>query len=371
MKRLRVVPALACAAACGVVLTGCASGGETVVVTATAWVDPDSGEVVTTEVGAPAAPQDAAESHNDVDWQSEYASVLDNPSVYDFNGANPAGVEVEFSPEGKYEYALAEVNGGGNPELLLSSWGTDPGQGRYARVLVFSVDGGTLEHSTQALTMGAAGAGGFRAAVEASQLGRGLYQVTGSSGRGEGESRWCDVDGAQLGAVSQPSPARLTGSLPLHLLITWTPVEDRSALDAGQQTLLMPDDEYPSQVDAPDVVVEGNVVKKTGAELRPEGMPNGEDPNSEYILLQLDSPQEFTDYMHAGEVYTRETDAVALGKNEASQLGYTFVDGMEWEALIGQRVRLTIAPGHVHFQTDASMPTGALRVGRFEQVEVL
>lgn len=371
MKRLRVVPALACAAACGVVLAGCASGGETVVVTATAWVDPDSGEVVTTEVGAPAAPQDAAESPDGVDWQGEYASVLADPAAYDFSGANPAGVEVEFTPEGKYEYALAEVNGGGNPELLLSSWGTDPGQGRYARVLVLTTDGGALEHSMQALTMGAAGAGGFRAAVEASQLGRGLYQVTGSSGRGEGESTWCDVDGAQFASVSQPSPARLTDSLPLHLLITWTPVEDCSALDAGQQTVFLPEDDNPNQVDGPEVVVEGNVVKKTGAELRPEGMPNSEDPNSEYILLELDTPQEFTDYRHAGEVYTRETDAVSLGMREKSQLGYSHINGTEWETLVGQRVRLTVAPGNVHFQTDASMPMGALRIGRIEKVEIL
>lgn len=371
MKRFRVIPALGCAA----VLAGCASGGETVVVTATAWVDPDSGEVVTTEVatnevGAPsaAAPDTSAAP---LDWQSEYGKVLDNPGEYDFTGANPAGVAVEFSAIGEYEYALVETNGGGNPELLLSSWGTDPGQGRYARVLVFSTDGGALEHSTQAMTMGAAGAGGFRAAVEASQLGRGLYQITGSSGRGEGESVWCDVEGVQFTSCAEPTPARLTGSLPLHQLITWTPIDDRSALEIGEPTVLLPDDENPNAVDAPDVVIEGNVVKKTGAELRPGGMPNGEDPSSEYILLQLDAPQEFTDYMHAGSVTTQETDAVSLGINERSPGGYAHAHGGEWSALVGQRVRLTLDPRNVHFQTDASMPMGALRIGRFEKVEVL
>lgn len=366
MKLFRVFPAFACA----VMIAGCASNGETVYVTATEWVDPDSGEVVTTEVGAAPAPASASAADG-VGWQSEYAAVLDNPGSFDSGGANPAGIDVEFSPVGEYEYALVEANGGGSPELLLSSWGTDPGQGRYARVLVFSIDGGALEHSAQALTMGAAGAGGFRAAVEASQLGRGLYQITGSSGRGEGESVWCDVEGVQFTSVSQPSLAHLTGSLPLHLSITWTPVEDRSALDAGQQTVFLPEDDNPNQVDGPEVVVEGNVVKKTGAELRPEGMPNSEDPNSEYILLELDTPQEFTDYRHAGEVYTRDTDAVSLGMREKSQLGYSHINGTEWETLVGQRVRLTVAPGNVHFQTDASMPMGALRIGRIEKVEIL
>lgn len=373
MKRILVIPALACALA----VSGCADGPfggrETVVVSATEWVDPDTGEVAYTEVGEPAQAQDdksegkdGKKAAPDIDWASEYAKVLDNPEQYNFEVPNPAGVDVEFSVIGDYNYALVEANGGGHPELLLNSWGTDPAQGRYARVLVFSVDDGSLQHSDQALTLGAAGAGGFRATVEAPQLGRGLYQNRGTSGTNEGESFWCDIDGTTLKPAAEPDTIRLTSSPPLHLLINWSPVADRAALEAGELTVSLPENENVNPVDAPDVVATGTVVKKTGLELSPQGMPNNEDPNSEYFLLQLDSPQEFTDHMHAGEVYTKATDAVSLGMREGSR-----VHGAEWAALEGQRVQLTMAPEMVHFQTDASMPPGALRVGGFKEVKIL
>ena len=65
---------------------------------------------------------------------------------------------------------------------------------RYASVLVFTTDGGALEVADQSLVYGAAGAGGFRAGLFASQLGRGLYQTTHSSGMGEGQSTWVDLE---------------------------------------------------------------------------------------------------------------------------------------------------------------------------------
>lgn len=78
MKLFRVIPAFAYAT----MMASCASNGETVYVTATEWVDPDSGEVVTTEVGA--APAPAATAADGVDWQSEYAAVLDTPGLLRF-----------------------------------------------------------------------------------------------------------------------------------------------------------------------------------------------------------------------------------------------------------------------------------------------
>lgn len=119
------------------------------------------------------------------------------------------------------------------------------------------------------------------------------------------------------------------------------------------------------------MVVEGTVVKKTGAQLQPEGTPNGEDPASEYFLLHMHAPQEFTDHNHAGSVFTNTTEYVFLGARETSARGYANVQNTEWEHFVGERVRLTIAPQHVRFQTDASMPMGALRVARYESAEVL
>lgn len=370
MKVSRVLPALACSLA----LVSCSSGAETVTVTATEWVDPDSGEAVTTEVGAPVAPAteaDGNDAQSNSDWAAEYAQVLDNPGAHNFDLPNPSGFEVAYVPNGEYAYALVEANGGGAPELLLSSMSVDEYSNHFARVLVFSTDGGSLQSSGQTLIYGAAGAGGSRAAVEASQLGRGLYQNQWSSGTGDGESTWFDVDGANLTNPADTGDYSARFAAPAHLTVNWLPVEDRSALETGALTVALPEDPYSAHADGPDVVVEGTVVAKTGAELRPEGMPNGEDPASEYFLLQLDAPQEFTDHNHAGSVYESTTEFVSLGAREIGARGYTNVRSPEWEQFAGKRVRLTIAPQHIHFQTDASMPTGALRVARFQAAEVL
>ena len=154
------------------------------------------------------------------------------------------------------------------------------------------------------------------------------------------------------------------------MAVNWHPSQDRAALDAGELTVSLPEKRGLAPVDEPDVVIEGTVVAKTGAELI-DSMPNGEDPASEYFLLQLDAPREFTDHYHATSVYTREAEYVSLGRREISARGHERLDGLEWERLQGERVRLTVAPENVHFPTDASMPTGALRVSRFVSAEIL
>lgn len=367
MKVSRALTPLACALA----LASCSASGETVVVTATEWVDPDSGEVVTTEIGAPSAPEgDTAENDGAADWPAEYAKVLDDPAAYNFNVPSPGRDEVDHVPDGEYFYALVEANGGGAPELLLSSMSSDEHSNHFARVLVFSTDGGSLETSSDSLIYGASGAGGSRAGVEASQLGRGLFQAHWVSGTGDGSTVWHDVDGATISAPTEPEEMNVQYPRPGHLTVNWQPTQDRAALDAGELTVSMPEVRGPAPVDEPDVVVEGTVVAKTGAELI-DSMPNGEDPASEYLLLQLDAPREFTDHHHAGSVYSRDAEYVSLGRREISARGNERLDGLEWERLQGERVRLTVAPEHVHFPTDTSMPTGALRVSQYKSAEIL
>lgn len=352
-------------------VSACAGGDsrETVVVTSVKWVDPDP------DAGQDLPEPDVEGSGGDKgssssDWQSEYAEVLDDPGAQNFDVPLVTDIDVEFTPEGNYNYALVEANGRGNPELLLSQWSNDAYSNRFARVLVFTTDGGSLEVADQSLTYGAAGAGGFRAGLNASQLGRGFYQTTHSSGTGEGKSTWVEMTGASLNAPYEETDFHAQGLPPLQLVINWQTLEDRAPLEQGELTVSLDDDAI-DRIAGGDIVVEGEVVKKTGAELRPEGMPNGEDPSSEYFLLQLDSPQEFTDYRHGGSEYTKSTQYVSLGAREVGARGHMRSNNLEWENFVGERARLTVAPQHVHFQTDTGMPTGALRVGRYENVELL
>ena len=364
MKRFRALAALPLA------LGACSASPETVFVTATAIVDPDSGEVVTTAMDEPAA-QTAEQTvaQTAVDWQSEYAGVLDKTDTYDFDVPNPAGIETEFVPNGDFDYALVEATGGGAPELLLSQWSIDSYSNRFARVLVFSVDSGTLTQVSNGLTYGAAGAGGFRAGVDASQLGLGVYQSQWSSGTGDGESVWCQLDGDALVTEGESSEMNAMSPPRLHLVVDWTPVTDRGPLEAGELTVSLPELERRNPVDGPDEVITGTVVMKTAAELEPDGTPNGESMDSEYYMLEIDEPREFTDHSHGGSTYTSTAEYVDLGRREWSR--YDHIVGTEWEALVGKRVTITVDPSYVWFQTDASMPMGALRVGRYESVEIL
>ena len=359
--------------ACALALSACSGSGDTVVVTATEVVDPDSGEVYTTVAGQPEEPPTRKQDTRakEADWRTEYAKVLDNPGSYNFDLPNPTGIALEYAPDGNYRYALVEANGGGTPELLLSFDGVDEMSNHFSRVLLFQVgDGGTAEASTSILTQGASGAGGYRVTIQASQLGYGLYQSEHSSGTGNGDSTWCEVDGTEILSAEKPRDFNIQYAFPLHLEITWAPIEDRGPLERGDLTVALPEARRGNApADAPDAVAEGTVVMKHGYELRPEGMPNNEDPNSEYLLLQLDAPQDFTDYRASGEVVTRDTETISLGGREIST--YPRDWGTEWEQVLGKRVRLTMAADSVHFQTDTGMPMGALRVVSFKNVEVL
>ena len=171
--RFRRAFALVAAGSVGVV-SGCAGGGEpeTVVVTSTQWVDPETGEATDTE--EPAAPERDAGSERPslgTDWQSEYEWVLSHPGDYAVNSA------AQYTPDGTYEYALVEATGGGTPELLLAVGGSDT-----TPVIVFTIgEDGKARASTDVLVMGAPGNGGGRLAVWASAGGRGVYQISGSS----------------------------------------------------------------------------------------------------------------------------------------------------------------------------------------------
>ena len=262
---LRRVVALGVVGSVGLV-SGCAGGGEreTVVVTSTQWVDPDSGAVAEPDAGETKA---EGEAENAADWRTEYEWVLSHPGNYPVNAA------AQYTPDGTYEYALVEATGGGTPELLLAVGGSDT-----TPVIVFTIgDDGKARASTDVLMMGAPGNGGGRLAVRASASGRGVYQISGSSLGKESVSELFALNGTSLsGGTKENFPS--DGLLPDHQLIDWIPVSNLQPLHDGNLTVLPPSGESVSGGDsqtAPSNQIEfvGNVVRKTGEELMaPRGL---------------------------------------------------------------------------------------------------
>ena len=361
---LRRVVALGVVGSVGLV-SGCAGGGEreTVVVTSTQWVEPDSGSVAEPDAGETKA---EGEAENVADWRTEYEWVLSHPGDYPVNAA------AQYTPDGTYEYALVEATGGGTPELLLAVGGSDT-----TPVIVFTIgDDGKARASTDVLMMGAPGNGGGRLTVLASVGGRGVYQISGSSLGKESVSELFALNGTSLsGGTKENFPS--DGLLPDHQLIDWIPVSNLQPLHDGNLTVLPPSGESVSGGDsqtAPSNQIEfvGNVVRKTGEELMaPRGldMTNGQDPQSEYFLLWLDQPMTVTGFVGGG-TDTKEIQYVALGSRELWPRGPE-EKNIEWEGRVGERIRILKDKDDIGFPSDTSMPLGALWISPEDTFEVL
>lgn len=362
--RFRRALALVVVGSVGVV-SGCAGGGEreTVVVTSTQWVDPDSGSVVESDAGETKA---EGEAENAADWRTEYEWVLSHPGDYPVNAA------AQYTPDGTYEYALVEATGGGTPELLLAVGGSDT-----TPVIVFTIgDDGKARASTDVLMMGAPGNGGGRLTVLASAGGRGVYQISGSSLGKESVSELFTLHGTSLsGGTKENFPS--DGLLPDHQLIDWIPVSNPQPLHDGNLTVLPPSGESasrgePQTASSNEIEFVGNVVRKTGEELMaPRGldMPNGQDPQSEYFLLWLDQPMSVTGFVGGG-TDTKEIQYVALGSRELWPRGPE-EKNIEWEGRVGERIRILKDKDDIGFPSDTSMPLGALWISPEDTFEVL
>ncbi|WP_157034546.1 hypothetical protein [Corynebacterium jeddahense] len=333
-------------------------GRETVHVTSTQWVDPDTGEVV--EHAEPEAADDSS-------WQSEFEWVLNHPGDYPVNSA------AQYTPDGTYEYALVEANGGGTPELLLavSSGHTQP-------VIVFTIgDDGKAHASPEVLIMGTPGNGAAREGVAASASGNGIYQISGSAGSREHLSRHFVLDGASLSKASEET-FNITQGLPDHQNIEWTPTGDKSALTAGVPVgsgsgSASGSDGASGELQAGQVEFTGTVRGYTGEELMAPlgyGMPNGEDPNSVYYVLDLDSPLMVRGRTAPG-YKTEEVKRFRLGHDEIGARGHSYQDGLEWAQYVDKRVRIVVDEGDVNFPTDTSMPLGTPGFGESMTYTVL
>jgi len=359
---IRRALALAVIGSVGVV-SGCAGGGEreTVVVTSTQWVDPDSGEVVAEAQGDGGA--DGAGQASD--WQDEYEWVLAHPGDYPVNSA------AQYTPDGTYEYALVEATGGGTPELLLAVGGSDA-----SPVIVFTVGKDGKAHASQdVLMMGAPNNGPGRLAVFASSAGSGVYQIGGSAGSREWDSELFTLESTSLrGGVRETFPR--DSHLPDHQLIEWIPVSDTRPLHDGTLTVLNVSGARAGASETPagagQVEFVGNVVRKTGEELmapRGLGMPNGQDPQSEYFLLWLDQPMSVTGKKDIS-TETKQIEYVTLGSREYWPSGPRETHA-EWEQYVGKRMRFVKDKDDVYFPSDTTMPLGSTWMGDAATFDVL
>lgn len=142
--------------------------------------------------------------------------------------ANPGSVPVNYDnyTPGAFEYALADVNGDGTPEMLLRA-----GDGDIKPVVVFAAEGtsGEVISTDDVLLDGAATAGGARRAVAADPDGNGIYQYEGMSTSPEQTITKYTLSGSRLSEVGSnviehddPVPGTR---------LEWSDVSDMSLLD--------------------------------------------------------------------------------------------------------------------------------------------
>ena len=56
--------------------------------------------------------------------------------------------------------------------------------------------------------------------------------------QGNGDSTWCEVDGTEILSAEKPRDFNIQYAFPLHLEITWAPIEDRGPLEPVSYTHL-------------------------------------------------------------------------------------------------------------------------------------
>lgn len=193
---------------CGLLLVGCSSGNG---------VDKPVQQTVTEEVAEAAAPENKHAALIDA-----YTTVLSNPGAYEFNKTD------RFEPTGTYSYAIAEVTGDDQPDLLLKADARD----YWAPVTVFSKPKDSeLFNTREVLIWGAGSAGGGRANIATSPLGNGLFQITGQSIEREWNAELFVVNGQQLvpgnGKATVPATNLYSGG---YREVKWTPSSDLGPL---------------------------------------------------------------------------------------------------------------------------------------------
>lgn len=294
-----------------------------------------------------------------------YQQVLDNLATYmAFDDAPKSGLS--------YEYALVNITPDGAPALLVKASGADD-WGGMERVRIFAYEP-TAEDSIQAyaqhITVGAAGAGGARIALSATNNAHGLLYSQISSGTGTGSMQLITPEGTDLkttffSAVDMSQSNGNPFSAALATDIPWAQTTDATQLDSyaqgtwnspGTATGFEPETIAKS---AGYTLMSGriHVVDALGVlSLQGEQDPNPEatkTDNQRYVLLDFGSPQNINAHSGAGPGMTDRITQFAL-------LGYD-TDG-SWDALDEQNVTIAFVADGAFWPSDTSLPLGGLRM---------
>ncbi|QYH19970.1 hypothetical protein JKI95_02615 [Corynebacterium aquatimens] len=329
-------------------------------------------------------PVSAAPAKPDVDvrslpaWIQAYDDALDHPDSY------IPYPTVSYTPTGKYQYAVVEANGEGNPELLIRI-GTEDFDPvvvlEYREVypdgpeeLVFS--------ENRPLFAGYSEAMGTESRVEMSDpdsLVPGLFQMTRYNDETfstyyllgqEGSWKFYDV----------ADPARTHKLQEKHYAIQWHDVNDRAPLYAGELTATQ--DNGPDtrnlqpgsgavKAGPGEMLLEGEIRMLDAAQVQQE--TSGiffDDDLASYYFLWLDSPTEIKGHQY-GTPISGTSRYVYLGTASAAPFGEGRADGLNVQQLEGLRIKAVIAEDDVAYASDPRVPEDSPTCGKLTDFEVV
>lgn len=335
-------------------LTGCGSDGSTEAAVPTTTVTEQAEPTVTAAEDAPAEADSPTTALADA-----FQQVLAAPATHPVNSA------AEYSPTGTYSYAIVEATSDSSPEMLLRVNSRE-----FSPVLVFT-SGDTpdeLVRSTDVLIQGAAGVGGSRARLVASQSGAGIHQIDHHSLRPTGRSTLYSLQGTSLRQSSAPVEFTLETPLPDHQDIIWyesTDLQGIEALRTGSTPSVAAPTPVPPVMDTSAHQFTGRVTEQSTSEvMKGQPTPNGEPETNRYLVLVLDQPMEVTAQTAGRDTRTRTISEVSLGERTAAG------PENEWSQHIGQQVTVGADPHQIRYPTDTGLPLGMLRLQGYNSLTV-
>lgn len=362
LRHPRACSAVILASLTSLTLAACGAGDggpETIVTTSTTFVNPDGSEVDPAHFPDWAKEPSPQNEEGEGDWMSEYEYVIAHPTEYTFE------TEALVEPTGSYSYALVEATGDDVPELLLQQDSSE-----FAPVLVFTIgDDGKAHPSTNVLIDGVRSAGGSRAAIFASATGEGLYQESHNGMRPEVDFQLYSVDGDTLTKVGAPEEAHIEAIPEKYQEVTWTSTTDPSALQQGAPAAAAPAEGAQDEAPGDDMVLGEGEFVGTVEELTIEealALAGADDPSapesgSKYWVLHFDSPQDISATKGGSQgPVTQNTEYMRLGYSEIRSSG-NLDSGTEWAQYVGKRVKVSLDPSKLWWQSDVSYPLGTIR----------
>ncbi|MCT1425855.1 hypothetical protein [Corynebacterium sanguinis] len=303
----RTAAAAAITAFC-VVLTGCAGAtSQRETVTITTYV-PHPDDLADGESNAAAPAPEPIGDGNLSARRTALSEILDSLGPY---SADPSS---RFAPDGTYSYAIVEASGDNEPDMAVKVNAPE-----FSRVYLATAPAGeTPVLGTSYLVHGAAGVGGSRSWVSASNSGQGLWETVGQSVQPMSTSKLYAPEGKTLVPTGREITTRGLGEDQYE--IQWIDSTDRSGLASLGVAPAQPPAAAVSPATPAGTQFAGTVLALSTAEvMNGEPAPNGESASNIYYVLQLDAPTPITAMQPGGDTVTRTKDQLSLGEHSKYQ----------------------------------------------------